>query len=197
MIESTQIAHIDAFTLETVSKGINRSAVSMSSLLNHDVKVVSVNVTENLERVAQSFRDSITEDSVLLLKTELVGPVAGINYVVLTKSDVTTICNNVFGPELADENSPQFVIEFLKEIENVLAASAITEIADTLQLDMYGDVPKIQATSLSRIHEVIFNETQSLYPKVLIGSDFHIPSLKISPKVFWFFGEAFKNVDLA
>lgn len=131
------------------------------------------------------------EEKIVLLKTEVVGALAGINYLILTKDEVEKLRGNSFIGELEEESSNQMTVEFLKEIENVLAAATISCFADCFKLDMFGDVPKIQAIASNQIDQVINHEIGGLNAKVLIRSKVSMPDLGIEPDLIWFFNGAF------
>ncbi|GAB4247635.1 MAG: hypothetical protein Tsb0034_26900 [Ekhidna sp.] len=192
MVE-TEVLTIDSMTSDILSTGLSSSAVSLSSLINHDVNIQEMGTADNPGEVATT-TDRHSNESILILKTELIGPIMGINYLLLTKPEVTTICDHVFGEELADENNSQFVIEFLKELENVLAASTITAISDALNVDMYGDVPKIQAAPYTEVPRIIDQETGKISPRVVLHADFHVPGINVSPRVLWFFNRSFQEI---
>lgn len=173
-----------------VEHSIIRSARCLSELINNKVYIADLSVTNTpWDNYLQSFSDSGAR-KVVVLKTEIVGTIAGINYSVFTSEEVRLLCRQVLNQEPGMEESGEFIIGFLKEIENVLAAAVITEIADRSKAMIYGDVPKLQAIALHQVPELIRDEVNPILPKTHVSCTFQIPSLAISPRIFWFFNEA-------
>lgn len=186
----------NSFIRDTLTKGLSKSARSLSSMVNSQVSVQDVEFSFSYD-FDQDFVSHYTKMGlqVLMLKTELVGMVGGINYVLFTKEEAKSMCNATLGVG-GDDNTIDFVIEFLKEVENVLAAGTITEIANRLSIEMYGDVPKIQAVSPTHILDIIHNETRTLTPKIYVKGTFNVPGLGVSPTIIWLFSQSFERVSV-
>ena len=172
--------------------GLAKSAQSLSVMINSHVELTPLEIS----LVGKELNDFLShpEMNTLILKTELVGPVGGINYMLLSKSAVTAICQKCFNDEFSEEDIKNLTIEFLKEVENVLAAATISEIADRFQVDMYGDVPKIQAVESSKVINVIDSETLNMNPHLQLRCELVIPELSISMNVIWVFDSNFLSM---
>ncbi|NQZ79008.1 MAG: hypothetical protein HRT61_23260 [Ekhidna sp.] len=182
---------IDDFTSNLLEQGIAKTAASFEMFINSNVhyhyseeNIVGTDLTGTITNL---------EDKILLLKTELIGGLTGINYLVLSKSMATTISNHMFDG-VQDTTSSREIVEFLKEMENVLAASTITTISDVLDMDLYGDVPKIQAASVTQLNDIVHQETSNISPELGVAATLDIPELGISPTLYWFFNRSFTPV---
>lgn len=186
------INYEDPVVKDILEKGMEKSARSLGVMINCEIGVKDMQIKQADEyAIDMIFGKEGKEDDVLILKTELVGPVGGINYMFLSKSDVQAIKQSTFTDEISEEDSTQLTIEFLKEIENVLAAATITEIANRFQIDMFGDVPKIQAVLSTEVDNVVKAEVSALLPKLQLKCNFSIDNIGISPDVIWMFNDAF------
>ncbi|MCV9385200.1 hypothetical protein [Reichenbachiella ulvae] len=173
-----------------INDSLNKTASSISAFLQSHATIVDTTYTF-LEIEPSGYYSKQEEGKVVVLKTEVVGALSGINYVMLTKKEIENLCANSFIGDMEGEDSNQMKIEFLKEIENVLAAATISCFADCFRLDMFGDVPKIQAVHADHIDGLINNETGSLKAKILVKSKLNMPDLAIQPELLWFFNGAF------
>lgn len=181
---------IESNIMKLMDESLNRTSRSITGFLQthtviHDTKYSFIDID-----FSKYYHDT-NEDKIVLLKTEVVGALAGINYLILTKDQIDKLRGNSFIDELEDEDSNQMTVEFLKEIENVLAATTISCFADSFKLDMFGDVPKIQAVASDQIDYTINHEIGGLNSKVLIKSKISMPDLGIEPDLIWFFNGAF------
>ncbi|MEP4091910.1 hypothetical protein [Reichenbachiella sp.] len=175
--------------------GIEKTANALGSMLNKEVSALRVELKKYEDWVNLELEYGRTNtDHIIMLKTELVGGVAGINYFLLSESEMKTIGKACLPEDLVKESSSSaanFLVEFLKEIENVLAAATISEISDKLKTDLFGDVPKIQAIHADRVNQIIERETYGLHPSLVLHCHMHVPELAISPDFLWFFNAAF------
>ncbi|MEO9965058.1 MAG: hypothetical protein ABJF11_04670 [Reichenbachiella sp.] len=174
--------------------GVEKTAQALTTMLGHEVSPVRVNLEKYETWLAQGLghkRD--IKDHVVMLKTELVGGVTGINYFLLTKEEMKLIGSECLTDEMTDGNRA-ILIEFLKEIENVLAAATISEMADKLRVDLYGDVPKIQAVYATEVEQVISREAALLNPILVLHCQMHIPKLGMSPDFLWLFNSSLFEV---
>lgn len=175
--------------------GVEKTASAFAAMINKEVSPVRV----ALERYDhwKGYEYSPNSGShMVLLKTELVGAISGINYFILSQSEMITICNKCMAEDFLASDKDGLgnaKIEFLKEIENVLAAATISEIADKFKIDLFGDVPKIQAVGAEMVDQMIRKEAAALDPKLVLHCNLHIPELGMSPDFLWLFDTKFIN----
>lgn len=174
--------------------GLEQTAKALSTMINHEVRAVQVALESYEHWMARGLEHKRElKDHVVILKTELVGGVSGINYFLLTKAEMKRIGAECLAKELA-EGKGALLIEFLKEIENVLAAATISEMADKLRIDLFGDVPKIQAVYANEVDQVICREVAPLKPALVMQCQMHIPKLGLSPDFLWLFDASLLNI---
>lgn len=189
-LNTNTAAPLNVRAMNILLEGTQFASKSLSSFIDSEVHMddFSVTTTDGLE-----FLKSPENSKVLLLKTELMGELGGINYFLLPIYDVMKICSKRVGK---DEAKPM-MIEFLKEMENVLAAAAITNIANQLAINIFGDVPKAQAIQHNEVLNTIEEESSNLPPKLVIYCQFNLPEFNIKSKYMWVFSEAmFQELQL-
>ncbi len=185
-----------------LEKGIQHTVQALSAILGCEVIVERMQLKYDAQWQAIDYiRKSDT--NIIMLKTELMGVLKGINYLLFTQEEIKTIQRNCFPEEMTSTDSKEanyMLVEFLKELENIAAASTISEMAEILQMELYGDVPKIQGVTSHKMSEVISKETEKLYPKIQFQCKLHVKELGISPEYDWLLNEAFlkraMNIDI-
>tara|TARA_B100001245_G_C22646272_1_gene317526 strand:+ start:17 stop:610 length:594 start_codon:yes stop_codon:yes gene_type:complete len=170
---------------------IIRSAQCFSEMINSRVHIEDLSIV--FDSAMLNLSNQNHGEGSILLKTEIAGAIGGINYAIYSKEEVKLLCGQVLDGNLEKSQYYEFMIGFLKEVENVLAAAVVTEIANHLDEPIFGDVPKIEAVSVDGIMEVIEKETGPLKPNTVISCGFSIPSVNISPRIVWFFNDSLVN----
>lgn len=171
-----------------LESSIIRSAKCLSEMINCKVHIEELSIVFQ-STMHDSLRDN-QENGAVLLKTEIVGPIAGINYAIFSKEEVKLLCDQVLDGEMDKEQYQVFMIGFLKEMENILAAAVISEIANQLDEAIFGDVPKIEAVKGQSVTDAINREVAALVPDTVISCEFKVPEVNIAPRIFWFFDES-------
>lgn len=174
--------------------GAEKTARALASMLKHEVSATMIELHQYKDWCTLSHSvENTKDDHVILLKTELVGQVKGINYFLLSKNEMNVIGKSCVDQELINNEFGTFLVEFLKEIENVLAAATISEIADRLKLGLFGDVPNIEAVPSRNVSKVMFQEVSAIRPDLVFQCRLLVPELGISPDFLWFFDTSFSR----
>ena len=79
----------------------------------------------------------------------------------------------------------------LTEIDHIVAASAITEFANYLNIKMYGGVPSLLVMDGDSVNEYMMNEADSLSSLIQFKAYIHGPELDIIPDFVWLMEESF------
>jgi chemotaxis protein CheY-P-specific phosphatase CheC len=77
---------------------------------------------------------------------------------------------------------------FLMEIDNIISASVISEISNTLKLDIYGDVPQLSKIHARDLQEFLIGKTMTDEPSsmILTNTTFLLDSKeKVHPQFIW------------
>ncbi|HTJ50767.1 MAG TPA: hypothetical protein VL443_15000 [Cyclobacteriaceae bacterium] len=120
----------------------------------------------------------------ILLTTEIFGDITGRSYFLLTEREFDLLTSNI--PQSMDPTL-NFKQEFIKEVDNILTASVITELANELNLKMYGDVPVLIERASGKIEDIIFDDFSEQDDEIYINSSFFSSSNcpDISPLFIW------------
>jgi chemotaxis protein CheY-P-specific phosphatase CheC len=122
--------------VQIMSAGFERAARSFSSLVNKKVKVTRCKATV---LHATEARTPLSEESALLyvLVTQIIGTISGKSFLIFSQAESEEIFSAINLPRSNEALNEAF----LMEIDNIISASVIAELANALSLEVYGDVP--------------------------------------------------------
>jgi len=172
-------------------KGFSNASTSLGQFINdkiqydivqrgsYDIEANGI-PTEGYERHNKSAKHLIT--------TEIVGEVTGKSYLFLSEEEFSQLTVNI--PE--GTSGTDFKEEFLKELDNIISAAVITELANNLQKKMYGNVPVFVGKVNSKIEDAIYDDFSDGDNKLFINSiSFTFKSNPaITPLFIWVMNEA-------
>lgn len=181
--------------VELVNKGLNRAAVSLKMILNSSIEVS--NIDFDIQVLNDEPQYSSKEDSEIhILRTELAGEMKGVCHLVFTSEEVNKIYHKCLPESVINsdkEDSQVMRLELLKEIDNIMAASVITEFANGLDVGIYGNVPSLHVMEASEVNKYIHMESMKLSPLIQFSSVFHTDDVDIKSDFVWLLEEAFIN----
>jgi chemotaxis protein CheY-P-specific phosphatase CheC len=121
-----------------MSAGFERAARSFSNLINRKVKITKCHAV-----LVQPTRSqmAVAEESghLYVLVTQIIGDVSGKSFLIFNEAE----SEEVFKAMNLKKSSDAMNEAFLLEIDNIISASVIAELATALGLEVYGDVPEL------------------------------------------------------
>lgn len=127
-----------------------------------------------------------------LLKTDLVGDLKGFCHLIFSDDDVTKIQTKCLPADILEANNSQsrlMKLEFLTELDNMVAGAVITELANYLELGVYGNVPSLNVVNAEEVNNYIHNEAVELEANHVMRGILHIPELNVFAEFIWLFQE--------
>ncbi|MEP3386540.1 MAG: hypothetical protein ABJO02_00040, partial [Reichenbachiella sp.] len=82
-------------------------------------------------------------------------------------------------------------LEFLTEIDNMVAGAVVTQLANFLDLEIYGNVPSLHVMQADEVNKYIKAESVVYNSKVEFRAVFGIPDLDVQPEFVWLLQENF------
>ncbi|WP_422359603.1 hypothetical protein [Reichenbachiella sp.] len=177
--------------LEVLTSGIDKTAGSLGVMIDQDVEIMEIELKQDPSFLLNP--EGGSKENMILLRTQLIGDVAGLNYFLISEKEAKAISGAIFSNEFEGEvaDLKELMTEFLKEVENVMAAATISELADKLDMSMFGDVPRIQSLSLKEISEIMNTESNQFGTAVQLNCRLSVPGLQIYPVYVWLFNKSF------
>lgn len=171
---------------EIITLGLKKAAQSLSFFMKEDINLKETEFTLTDE---QNFiiDNASLNDELFVLSTEVKGELKGICYLIFNKEEKDEVCKVTLPAEIFNhpDKLKNMQEPLLLEIDNIISASVITQIANNLKLKIYGDVPHLQLMNSASLEQLII---QQMKPnKFIIGFQTEFVSSKshFHPKFFW------------
>ncbi|MEQ8238927.1 MAG: hypothetical protein RIA69_06925 [Cyclobacteriaceae bacterium] len=173
--------------------GLSMAKSSMEMILQSPISLEKVNYSDNVTFPVPKF-ETETNYNVHIIKTELMGDLKGTSYLIFSDAEVNKIFKACLPEKFLKDNSPEnelMKMGFLTEIDNMVAASVITEFSNSLNLEIYGMVPTLEVKKSLEVNRFLENEAGELDHIVHFKANFHGTELDIAPDFLWILHEDF------
>ncbi|GAA5026256.1 hypothetical protein GCM10011506_11560 [Marivirga lumbricoides] len=185
--------NIKAFTADIFKKGFEKSSKSFSNLSGEKVGIKKFELS--LGKANDLMEKIFKNKNLYVLITDVIGEAKGKSYLVLNHNDAEEITGMLIRKMKNIENNDFYKEAILKEVDNVLAASVITELSNELDLKIFGDVPKFIKPEEAN-QEWLRSELELMNGTIAIYSSanfFFEANLKISPSFIWILDSDFNK----
>lgn len=173
--------------------GFKKAAQSFSSISRQEINIemTDVEVSRVWENNYHAHQGVLT-----LLTTDIIGELNGKSYLIFNQDECNTLYEACF-PNKDDKNREMLEEAFLKELDNILSASMITEFSNFLQASIYGDVPGFCRDSAEKINHLIqvdfeqkSQDAESIF--LIANTKFSLKNdLSFRPQFFWKLTDSF------
>ncbi len=178
-----------------INGGLSMAKTSMEQILQSPINIEKVDYGNDAQGIGSKY-NMLDGSSVSLLKTELMGDLKGSCHLIFTADEVDKI-NRACLPEkvLADdsEQAKMMKMGFLTEIDNMVAAAVITEFANFLGLDLYGQVPSLHVVKPEDVNDYLGKESKVFDTVIHFKAIFSGSELGIAPHFVWMVQDEFMN----
>jgi len=178
---------------DIINSGLTNAAHSMEQIVQSKVQIDAVDFTLKKSGDTTLFTAK-KSPNIHLLKTVLKGDLKGVCYLVLSMDEVNTIHEKCLPEKMLGTNSAKALMmkgAILTEIDNMLSAAMITELANHLEVDIHGDVPHLKVVKPENINQVIAQEAEEYACQLNFKAVFHAKELDISPDFVWLLDDDF------
>ena len=168
-----------------ISKGFEKASAAFSKLINRRVSF-DLNSVSLIRHVSDPSLRAHNEQEAVVLTTDIIGELSGRSYLILDQREMKVVCDAV-NPKLSEHIREALLLE----IDNIISASVISEIANALGIEIYGDVPALQFAQGNAItalldHSIPQQETTGF---ILCWASFKIENQEtIHPQFIWKLG---------
>ena len=170
-----------------MNKGFERSAQSFSEMVK--TPVTCANTKMVFMQSSHNFSWGSKHGKLMVIITEVIGELSGRSYLIIPEDDRKKICASVLPTGQLNETLEEAM---LMEVDNIISAVVISQIANVLNIEVFGDVPQVQyikADQLSllldtRIKDNVFEVLTCATTFYLNDHDIHLPFIwKLSSKI--------------
>ncbi len=174
--------------------GLSMAKASMEQILQSPISLKQIDYGNEQHALPQF--DSSDDHNVHLVKTELKGQLKGSCHLIFSEDEVDKINKACLPQNILENDSPEskmMKMAFLTEIDNMVAAAVITEFANFLGLEIFGDVPSLHIMPNNEVNGYLKTESTAFDTVIHFKAIFHGTELDISPDFVWIFNENFVN----
>lgn len=179
---------------QLIGVGVEKAAKALESILNTPVSVTSVEYgNDDLEQVP-AYSTKQMDKKTHLLKTELVGELKGFCHLIFSEEEVMSIQNHCLPDEILHNNTAQnrlMKLEHMTEIDNMVAGAVITEFANYLDVEVYGNVPSLHIMHAEEVNKYIHAEAVVYNSGIYFIAALEAPDLGVKSDFVWLFQESF------
>jgi len=139
--------------MKIMGAGFERAARSFSTLINKNVRVTKCNSVRIRPGASWS---AFAEESghLYVLVTQIIGDVSGKSFLIFNDDE----SQEIFKAVNLRRSNDALNEAFLMEIDNIISASVIAEMANALSLEIYGDVPALVRMPAGELRSFVSKE---------------------------------------
>lgn len=176
-----------------VRYGLLKAGLALKSILSADVALKSLELDVNQSDDLPTYC-SKQKEKVHLLKTELVGDLKGFCHLIFSENEVSIIQNTCLPEQILINNNPEtrlMKLEFMTEIDNMVAGAVITQLSNHLEKEVYGNVPSLHIMQADEVNKYVQSEAEAYGTSVALRAVFSIPALNVEAEFLWLMREEF------
>jgi len=163
---------------EIVNIGLAKAADALAMIINEKVLIKCVELKSPGDVFTEIDKDQI------YLSTDINGDIRGVCYFIISKHDAAFLVDKALPNSTSDE---PFVINemnegFLLELDNIISAAVTTQLANLLQMNIFGDVPKLSKWETLTNMDHLYDKFNPLFLK----TEFQMESVTFNPRFYWF-----------
>ena len=170
---------------QIIASGLEKAAESLSFFMRETISLSESEFTiSNEENIAINLN---AQEELYVLTTEMKGEMKGVCYLVINKEERDEICKVALPKEIYSNPDKLSAMQepLLLEIDNIISASVVTQIANRLKRKVYGDVPRLNIMTTEDLKKTIVKEMRP--NKLILGfqTEFQSSKSHFHPEFFW------------
>lgn len=178
---------------ELLNIGLANSADSFSGTIQE--KVLMEKLTFNYRTNPRDFRyPNLRGEEGLVFKSEIKGDIPGVSFLIFDKMAIENIGSHILPPSmksLPEEELPEMREALLSELDNIVTASMVSQLANYFNSFMYGAVPQMEKLAGRQFQTLLKREGANFRPNVMVSTHFYSVSNPVGPRFVWFFNDDF------
>ena len=190
MIENLNESEMKVAT-KLIFDGLSMAKASMEMILQSPISIEQVDyVSADLDMD----RFGGPDQEVHLIKTELMGELKGTSHLIFSEKEVAKLYEACLPESVAKDDSKESTIMklgFLTEIDNMVSAAVITEFSNSLDMEIYGDVPSLKVMKATDLNDFIVKDSSEFESIIHFKAVFKGKELDICPDFIWVFHNKF------
>lgn len=174
-------------TKELINNGLEKAAQSMAFFTKDEVAINSTDVQLKPIAFMERVLSKSDQRELTILTTEIMGEVGGVCYLIFTEDEVNKILHASL-PESVLGNPEKLKVmgeAILLEMDNIIVAAVVTELANTLNYKIFGNVPTLSKTLSNGFMQIFSSARKTTNYFLYFKSEFKTKELDINPDFIW------------
>ena len=180
-------------TKELINVGLEKAAQSMAFFTKEKVSIKSTDVQIQPLSSIKSLLSKEGNTEITLLTTEIMGDLGGVCYLIFSKAEVDRILEISLPESILNDKDKLAVMgdAILLEMDNIIVASVVTQLANFLNYQMYGNVPVLSRTMPNGFTQIFESANKNTDFFLYFKSEFSTEGLDINPDFIWLLDDKF------
>lgn len=172
---------------QIINSGLIKAAQSMAFFTRSNVSIESIDFQIKPITKIHDLLNLADDQLLYSLKTNIIGDISGVCYLIFDQNEVNEIVSIGLPKSILEdpEKCAEMTDAILLEMDNIIVASVVSELANALGCKIFGDVPSLEKMTKEILKEYLFEASNSLDKAIYFKSDFKNEGAKINPEFIW------------
>ena len=188
-----QFNHIEQdVAKEVINIGLSKAADSLSFFTQNKVIIRSSElIFKNISEAKELSKK--VGDNIYVLTTDIIGELKGVCYLIFNEQEVDKLLKISLPATILEDKEKKMEMSdaILKEADNIISASVITQFSNLLQFKMHGGVPYMDIMSEKKVTPFLLSRAGDSEYFLQISAKFHTEEVDFTPEFVWFLDSKF------
>lgn len=177
---------------EIINIGLGKAADSLSFFSQQKVIIRSSEFI--LKNTSEAKGLSNKEgNNIHVLTTDIVGELTGVCYLIFNEKEVNKLLKISLPASILEDEEQKLVMSdaILKEADNIISASVITQFSNLLNFNIHGGIPQLDIIPEAEVLPFLLSRAKNSNYFLQISAQFHTEEVDFSPEFVWFLDAKF------
>ncbi len=177
---------------EIINIGLGKAADSLSFFSQQKVIMRSSELVFKNKEDAKNLSKKEGEN-IHVLTTDIVGDLKGVCFLIFNEKEVNKLLKISLPASILEDEKQKIVMSdaILKEADNIISASVITQFSNLLKFNIHGGIPEMDIMPENKIAPFLLKRAKDNKYFLQISARFHTEEVDFSPEFVWFLDTKF------
>ncbi len=188
-----ELNHIETdVAKEIINIGLGKAADSLSFFSQQKVIIRSSELILKNTNEAKDLSKK-TGDNIHVLTTDIVGELNGVCFLIFNEKEVNKLLKISLPASILEDEEQKLIMSeaILKEADNIISASVITQFSNLLKFNIHGGIPNLDIISEKEVLPFLLSRAADSKYFLQISAQFHTEEVDFSPEFIWFLDAKF------
>jgi len=188
-----ELNHIETdVAKEIINIGLGKAADSLSFFSQQKVIIRGSELILKNTNEAKNLSKK-TGDNIHVLTTDIVGDLNGVCFLIFNEKEVNKLLKISLPASILEDEEQKIIMSdaILKEADNIISASVITQFSNLLKFDIHGGIPNMDIMSEKEVLPFLLSRATNSKYYLQISAQFHTEEVDFSPEFIWFLDSKF------